>query len=143
MSVPSLGPEGRQIYEGYEVLSPQKKNVGNGQGLSPRIGQPLGISQRRVSREVISITRSCPSSSNRNGRAPICGRGLRHVLPSSGWTGRAGSSTCPVSGVSARDIRSFQAAKALRALPRQRSSELRPKAFRFGKLSIGLERRLQ
>src|SRR4051794_19919772 len=31
MSVPSLGPEGRQIYEGYEVLSPQKKNVGNGQ----------------------------------------------------------------------------------------------------------------
>src|SRR3954464_3080447 len=30
MSVPSLGPEGRQIYEGYEVLSPQKKNVGNG-----------------------------------------------------------------------------------------------------------------
>src|SRR3954465_9753097 len=33
MSVPSLGPEGRQIYEGYEVLSPQKKNVGNGQTL--------------------------------------------------------------------------------------------------------------
>src|SRR3954471_20361494 len=31
MSVPSLGPEGRQIYKGYEVLSPQKKNVGNGQ----------------------------------------------------------------------------------------------------------------
>src|SRR3954465_6037831 len=31
MSVPSLGPEGRQIYEGDEVLSPQKKNVGNGQ----------------------------------------------------------------------------------------------------------------
>src|SRR3954469_16599343 len=43
MSVPSLGPEGRQIYEGYEVLSPQKKNVGNGQGftafLLPRAGQ--------------------------------------------------------------------------------------------------------
>src|SRR4051794_24503802 len=39
MSVPSLGPEGRQIYEGYEVLSPQKKNVGNGQTCMPG---PLG-----------------------------------------------------------------------------------------------------
>src|SRR3954467_13601276 len=35
MSVPSLGPEGRQIYKGYEVLSPQKKNVGNGQSFRP------------------------------------------------------------------------------------------------------------
>src|SRR3954462_6347612 len=38
MSVPSLGPEGRHIYEGYEVLSPQKKNVGNGQTSRPMSG---------------------------------------------------------------------------------------------------------
>src|SRR3954467_3134608 len=45
MSVPSLGPEGRQIYEGYEVLSPQKKNVGNGQDFI--VGQHLAGSSAR------------------------------------------------------------------------------------------------
>ena len=29
--LPRSAPEGRQSCEGYEVLSPQKKNVGNGQ----------------------------------------------------------------------------------------------------------------
>src|SRR4051812_26501832 len=31
MSGPSLATRGRQICKGYEILSPQKKNVGNGQ----------------------------------------------------------------------------------------------------------------
>src|SRR6185312_4629604 len=47
--LPRSAPEGRQSCEGYEVLSPQKKNVGNGQTLKPEkqesnlvAFQPLG-----------------------------------------------------------------------------------------------------
>src|SRR3954454_8993229 len=45
MSVPSLGPEGRQIYKGYEVLSPQKKNGGHGQTFSAVVARHLLCAQ--------------------------------------------------------------------------------------------------
>src|SRR3982750_2194762 len=92
MSVPSLGPEGRQIYEGYEVLSPQKKNVGNGQasnrisgpGCGPAIlhtGEPSAwwcIDAERRARDgrvAAHHHRGCPDLRNGSGQLGAVGRG--------------------------------------------------------------------
>src|SRR4051812_2920434 len=45
---PSLATRGRQICKGYEILSPQKKNVGNGQGFSRLPSLPPPLAQGRV-----------------------------------------------------------------------------------------------
>src|SRR6185312_4551540 len=68
--LPRSAPEGRQICEGYEVLSPQKKNVGNGQAstvirgnLTPRNDstlaewQVLAYSVEKVRGGVVGVVR--------------------------------------------------------------------------------------
>ncbi|HXS24682.1 MAG TPA: hypothetical protein VN719_10650 [Gemmatimonadales bacterium] len=48
MSGPSLATRGRQIGKGYEVLSPQKKNVGNGQGCNENGSALVAVGERKA-----------------------------------------------------------------------------------------------